>query len=104
MKIYKPARQPLSADFVKNALTPHDFYSHELPDARLKRHGWNDGGLCPFHADNKIGSFRINLITGAYKCFACGAAGGDILAFTMALHGFDFAQALQALADDWGLI
>ena len=96
-------KQKLNADYIKRALSPRDFYRHELPNAKLKKHGWNDGGLCPFHADNTAGSFRVNLITGAYKCFACGVAGGDVVGFAMALYGLKFADALVKLADDWGL-
>ena len=94
----------LNADFIKNSLSPFDFYSHELPNTKLKKHDWNDGGLCPFHNDNNTGSFRVNLITGAYKCFACGMAGGDVIAFTMALYGLQFAEALVKLSDEWGII
>jgi DNA primase len=96
--------QNLNVDYIKNSLSPLDFYVHELPNAPLKKHGWNDGGLCPFHSDNKPGSFRVNLVTGAFKCFACGMAGGDVIAFVMALHGLQFVEALAKLADDWGLI
>lgn len=93
----------LQADYIKGSITPLDYYNYELQDVTLKKHGWNDGGLCPFHADNKKGSFRINLETGAYKCFACGAAGGDIIGFTMALYGLRFVEALTQLAHDWGI-
>jgi DNA primase len=94
----------LNADYIKRSLTPFDFYRHELPGAPLKRPNWNDGGLCPFHADNNPGSFRVNLSTGAFKCFACGMAGGDIVAFIMALYGLQFIEALAKLADDWGIV
>ena len=94
----------LNADFIKNSLRPLDFYKHELPSAKLTKQGWNDGGLCPFHSDNTTGSFRVNLITGGYKCFACGMAGGDVLAVTMALYGLQFIDALAKIADDWGLV
>ena len=97
-------RQKLNADYIKTTLKPLDFYRHELPDAPLKTQGWNDGGLCPFHADNNAGSFRVNLTTGAYKCFSCGMAGSDVIAFTMALYGLQFIEALKQLANDWGLI
>jgi DNA primase len=97
-------KQKLNADYIKSNISPVDFYRYELPDAPLKRHGWNNGGLCPFHSDNKPGSFRVNLTTGAYKCFACGMAGGDVIAFAMALDGLKFIDALAKLADDWGLI
>jgi DNA primase len=97
-------KQKLNADYIKRLLNPLDFYRHELPNAPLKKHDWNDGGLCPFHSDNKPGSFRVNLVTGAYKCFACGMAGGDVVAFVMALYGLKFADALAKLADDWGFM
>ena len=93
----------LNVDYIKRSLSPFDFYRYELPNAPLKKHTWNDGGLCPFHSDNKAGSFRVNLATGAFKCFSCGIAGGDIIAFIMALYGLQFAEALVKLADDWGL-
>lgn len=94
----------LNANYIKRSLSPVDFYRHELPNAPLKKPGWNSGGLCVFHADNKPGSFRVNLTTGAYKCFACGMAGGDVIAFVMSLYSLEFIEALAKLADDWGLI
>jgi DNA primase len=97
-------RNKLDADFIKNLVNPTDFYQHELPSAKLKSHEWNDGGLCPFHSDNKPGSFRVNLVSGAFKCFACGMAGGDVVAFVMALYGLQFIEALAKLAEDWGLL
>ena len=93
----------MQADYIKRVLNPCDFYRYELPNAPLKKSGWNDGGLCPFHADTKAGSFRVNLITGSYKCFACGMAGGDILAFAMALYGLEFVDVLVKLVEDLGL-
>lgn len=96
-------KKKLNVDSIKQSLSPLDFYRYELPNAPLKKHGWNDGGLCPFHSDNKPGSFRVNLATGAYKCFACGMAGGDVIAFVMALYGLRFVEALDKLADEWGL-
>ncbi|MGZ5573929.1 MAG: CHC2 zinc finger domain-containing protein [Methylobacter sp.] len=96
--------QKLTADFIKQRLSPLDFYRHELHSAVLKKTGWNDGGLCVFHDDNKPGSFRVNVTTGAFKCFSCGMAGGDIVAFVMSLYGLEFVETLAKLADDWGLI
>lgn len=94
----------LSVNNIKEAIHPLDFYRHELASTAFKRHDWNDGGLCPFHDDSQAGSFRVNLLTGAYKCFACGMAGGDIVAFVMSLYGLQFVEALAKLANDWGLI
>lgn len=94
----------LNVDYIKRSINPFDFYRYELPSAPLKKHAWNDGGLCPFHADNSTGSFRVNLSTGGFVCFACGIAGSDVIAFIMALYGLQFAEALAKLADDWGLV
>ena len=100
----KAHSQKLNADYIKRSLSPFDFYKHELPNAPLKKHDWNNGGLCPFHVDNQAGSFRVNLTTGAFKCFACGMAGSDVIAFVMSLYNLEFIEALIKIADDWGLI
>jgi DNA primase len=94
----------LNANIIKNSLDTLAFYQHELTNAKLKKHGWIDGGLCPFHADNRPGSFKINTETGAFICFACDAKGGDVISFTMHLHGLTFIEALSHLASDWGLV
>ena len=93
----------INADLIKQEINPRDFYEHELPNAILKKHGWNEGGLCPFHSDNNPGSFHINLETGGFNCFSCGEKGGDIIAFTMALYGLNFPEALAKLAEEWGI-
>jgi DNA primase len=93
----------ISANDIKSNITPYEFYRAELPDAKLNRHSWNDGGLCPFHDDKSIGSFRVNLETGAFKCFACGTTGSDIIAFTIAVLSCDFVEAINTLANDWGI-
>ena len=89
---------------IKINIIPHDFYNHELPNVIFKKNCWNDGGLCPFHSDTKAGSFRVNLATGGFKCFACGIAGSDVIAFVMGLYVLQFAEALAKLADDWGVV
>lgn len=73
---------------------PARYYSDEL--VALRGHGvWRDA-LCPFHKDTKP-SLRVNMQTGAYRCFACGASGGDALAFHMARYGQSFKDACRAL-------
>jgi len=34
----------LDADYIKHSLNPFDFYSHELPNAKLKKHDCVDAG------------------------------------------------------------
>jgi DNA primase len=96
-------KQKLDSDYIKHSINPLDFYRHELAHALLKKHGWNDGGLCPFHADKKPGSFKINTETGAFLCFSCRIKGSDVIAFTMHLYGLTFADALKKISSDWGV-
>lgn len=89
---------------VKAFIPPVDFYRAELPAMPPPRgSGWRDGGLCPFHSDNHAGSFRVNLETGAFKCFSCGAKGSDIIAFTQQRDGLSFPEALSKVATEWGV-
>ena len=89
---------------VKRRVSPLDFYAGEVMELpqRKRLYGWVIGGLCPFHADRRVGSFYINLDSGAFNCFSCGASGGDVIDFVRSRHGFTFPEALQYLAGDWG--
>lgn len=40
------------------------------------RHGDEVDALCPFHDDRSFGNFQMNLHTGFFFCWACGAKGG----------------------------
>ncbi|MGB9153131.1 MAG: CHC2 zinc finger domain-containing protein [Alphaproteobacteria bacterium] len=53
-------------------------------------------GLCPFHSD-KSPSLRVNIKSGGWRCMACGAHGGDVLAFHMMRHQLRFLEAAKAL-------
>ena len=57
--------------------------------------GWRDA-LCPFHRDSRP-SLRVRVETGAFRCMACGAHGGDVLAFHMLRHRLRFVDAAKAL-------
>ncbi len=87
-----------NAAVLKQAIKPADYYSQVIGGS-LGRHtgnGWHIwNGLCPFHVDKKPGSFYINRVTGAFKCFSCGAGGGDILAFHMQRTGCSFPEAIE---------
>ena len=50
---------------------------------------------CPFHGGSD--SMRINLRSGGFCCMNCGARGGDVLAFEMALNGSEFVEAARRL-------
>lgn len=97
-------RRPRAAS-VKANIRPIDFYRAELPTMPTPRQssGWVPGGLCPFHNDHRPNNFRVNLDSGRFRCFACGNAGRDIIDFTMRHHGLSFGEAVQCLAEQWGI-
>ena len=50
---------------------------------------------CRFHGGSD--SLRVNTASGAWVCMACGAKGGDVLAYEMQATGTEFVQAAQEL-------
>lgn len=52
--------------------------------------------LCPFHRDRHP-SLSVNAESGGFYCFACGAKGGDLVAYVMLRDGVDFKTAAQSL-------
>ena len=97
----------MKAEAIKRAVSPSQFYRAELPNAphwKTGASGWQSGGLCPFHRDNHAGSFRVNLDSGAFRCFSCGASGGDVLDFTKQRQGIGFLEAVARLSESWGVL
>ena len=58
-------------------------------------------GLCPFH-DERTPSFHVRPDEKHYHCLGCQAS-GDPFAFVMETEGLDFKQALEILADRFGV-
>ena len=84
---------------IKDSITPAEFYRDQNGTMPVpKRSGWVEGGLCPFHQDQHIGSFKINTQTGAFNCFSCGSKGGDVIDFVMQRDGLSFIDAIKQLA------
>jgi CHC2 zinc finger len=50
---------------------------------------------CAFHGG--ADSMRVNMATGGFCCMNCGARGGDVLAYEMALNGSEFVEAARTL-------
>lgn len=91
---------------IRDRVDPADYYRATLPTLPHKRPGgdiWMDGGLCPFHDDRRPGSFRVNVQTGGYCCFACGAKGGDVIAFEAAITPCAPLAAAKEIAREWGI-
>lgn len=67
----------------------------------LKRTGRNYKGLCPFH-NEKTPSFSVSEEKQFYHCFGCGV-GGDAIKFVQEIENFDFLDAIEYLADKYGV-
>lgn len=94
----------MNAHQLKQLINPADFYHHELPDMKPTiRAAWTNAGLCVFHRDTKPNSFFVNLDSGAFRCFSCGASGSDIISFLMERDGLSFPEAINQLAHEWSL-
>lgn len=93
----------LNVTKIKDHINPYDFYLREQNLCRYgyRSNSWVVAGLCPFHEDNRAGSFKINVETGAFKCWSCGASGGDIITFLQKRDDLDFLETLRKLSNEW---
>lgn len=82
--------------FARNQLPAALTYYTDREGLRLFGRGSWRSTVCIFHEDTHP-SLRVNIQTGAYRCMACGAHGGDVLAFHRARHGLSFRQAARDL-------
>ena len=67
----------------------------------LRRVGSRWTGLCPFH-DERTPSFSVNAEEKLYYCFGCQAK-GDAFGFVEQTEGLDFREAVELLADRYGV-
>lgn len=68
----------------------------------LKRRGHEHVGLCPFHGE-RTPSFGVREDKGFAHCFGCGWT-GDAIAFVRDLLGVPFAEAVEIVAGEVGLL
>ncbi len=67
----------------------------------LRRQGARWVGLCPFH-EERTPSFSVEAQEKLYHCFGCGV-GGDVIKFVEEKEGLGFADAVELLADRYGV-
>jgi hypothetical protein len=73
-----------------------DLLARWLPDGRAK--GREYAALNPRRSDHAPGSFKINIATGEWADFACGAKGGDPVSLAAYLFGLSQPDAARKLA------
>jgi DNA primase len=67
----------------------------------LRKAGPRHWGLCPFHSE-KTASFTVHEDKQIFHCFGCGV-GGDVFSFRCRHDGFDFPDAVRAIAHEVGI-
>lgn len=87
-------------DYIRDQVNVRAFYEKYI--GRLSSPnstGWAKAGLCPFHDDKREGNFVVNLQKGCFRCFACGAKGGDVFKFLMLKEGVSFGKAIKLIEE-----
>ncbi|MET0312171.1 MAG: DNA primase [Burkholderiaceae bacterium] len=87
--------------FIQELLARADVVEVVGRHVQLKKGGANFSGLCPFHAE-KSPSFTVSPTKQFYHCFGCGKS-GDAIRFLMEHTGSTFVEAVQDLAQQFGM-
>jgi DNA primase len=91
----------ISSDSINQVRNAADMVTEVGRYTDLRRAGGQMMGLCPFH-DESSPSFSVQPQDKLYHCFGCGV-GGDIFEFVMEKEGLGFSEAVEALADRYGV-
>jgi hypothetical protein len=75
--------------------SPLTYYQQQFTDLKLLDKAWVSVRCC-FH-DDRQPSLRLNLKNGSFRCFGCGARGGNIIAFHCQRYQLTFAQSIIVL-------
>ena len=68
---------------------------------QLRKSGARWTGLCPFH-EERTPSFSVNAADKLFYCHGC-HKGGDLITFVRETEGLDFVQAIEWLAQRYGV-
>ncbi len=88
------------AEDIKNRLDIVEIVSENV---KLRKAGKSYTGFCPFHTNVHTPAFVVFPDSGTWRCFGQCNEGGDIFKYVMKREGWDFAQALQYLAQRAGI-
>lgn len=76
---------------IVEAIDIKGFYEAYLDNQQLSQDtssGWSKRVRCPIHDDKNKPNFFVNLVSGGYKCHACGAS-GSLFDFWMVKNGYN---------------
>ena len=82
---------------VREAIAAADMVEIVAARTQLRRVGARYTGRCPFH-EERTPSFSVNPQDKLFYCFGCGK-GGDVVTFVRETEQFDFAEAVEWLAE-----
>jgi DNA primase len=91
----------ISPDSVERVKQAADIVEVVSAHTDLRRQGVRYVGLCPFH-EERTPSFSVEPQEKLYHCFGCGV-GGDVIKFVEEKEGLGFAEAVEILADRYGV-
>ena len=92
---FKPFSAANQCGIPRNWLpSPFHYYKRIFPGF-TSGSGWTNVRCC-FHNDRNP-SLSINLKSGGFFCHACGAKGGDLIAFTQLHKGIGFRESVSHL-------
>jgi DNA primase len=91
----------ISPDSVERVKQTADIVEVVSAHTDLRRQGARWVGLCPFH-EERTPSFSVDAQEKLYHCFGCGV-GGDTIKFVEEKEGLGFAEAVEVLADRYGV-
>ncbi|MCY4069880.1 MAG: DNA primase [Chloroflexi bacterium] len=89
-----------TTDEIKSRIDIVSYVQRFVPS--LKKAGRNHKACCPFHTE-KTPSFVVNPERQTWHCFGACSEGGDLFTFAQKIHGWDFKEALQELAQEAGV-
>jgi DNA primase len=91
----------LTSESVERVRAAADIAEIVSAHTELRRRGARYLGLCPFH-EERTPSFSVDPTSKLYYCFGC-QVGGDVFGFLQEKEGLDFREAVEQLADRYGI-
>jgi DNA primase len=91
----------VTAESIERVRAAADMVEVVSAHTELRQRGARWLGLCPFH-DERTPSFSVDPAEKLYYCFGC-QQGGNIFTFLEEKEGLDFRDAVEQLADRYGI-